>query len=109
MRIQWLGTVLVLALAGHAGLRLVVASRSSAHTHRASDATQVLTRWSRMSTAPVKEAAALQRRTVLGQPDSYSPPPVDCERAPRSRITPSAENHDAIGMACRTGRLLQPK
>jgi uncharacterized protein DUF5134 len=42
MWIQWLGTVLVLAVAGHAGLRLVVASRSSAHTRRGSDATQVL-------------------------------------------------------------------
>ncbi|HKF76636.1 MAG TPA: DUF5134 domain-containing protein [Candidatus Dormibacteraeota bacterium] len=42
MWIQWLGTVVMLAVAGYAGLRLVVASRSSAHTHRASDATQVL-------------------------------------------------------------------
>ena len=42
MWIQWLGTVLVLAVAGHAGLRLVVAGRSSAHTRRGTDATQVL-------------------------------------------------------------------
>lgn len=42
MWIQWLGTVLLLAVASHGGLRLVVAGRSSPHPHRARDAAQVL-------------------------------------------------------------------
>jgi uncharacterized protein DUF5134 len=40
--VQWLGTVLVAAATGLAGLRLVVSGRSPAPTHRASDVTLLL-------------------------------------------------------------------
>lgn len=42
MLLQWLGTVLLLAVVGHGGARLVVASRGPGRPHRASDVAHVL-------------------------------------------------------------------